>query len=181
MKKFLLRITTCLLTFLCLLAFASCNLFSLNFEIESVKQNLKNSGYTVKVEKISYSSSIFNPPDYHGVDTRISAISEFGEENITILDFEKSSVAKKYYEMKTAALDEQINRLEKEKAYYNALLTHHKNDLSPSNISSFKDKIHHYNNQLEECKEELENFGHLGQYVWFGTSRAIQDGQLPTI
>ena len=164
MKKFLIRLATCVLTLLCVLGLASCNEPELDFV--DAKANLEVKGYevTVGVSETQY-----------GVEEVLTATK--GVDYIYIYRFKESSVAKKYYNGQLAQAEVEVDAMEAQVEYLEALLEYHRAEMSSTAIAMQEREIKSLKAEIEEYKEKIENTGRSGRYVWEATKYAIEDSK----
>ena len=165
MKKFLIRLATCVLTLLCVLGIAGCSSPELDFS--KAKANLEAKDYIVTV-KTGEDCDV-------GIEEQLYAMK--GEEYIRITHYETNSLAKAYYARIEAEYDASMDIFETEIDYYEALLDNHREEMTSDEIADAEDEIKGLKEEMEELKSDMENIGRSGKYVWRGTKFAIEDSK----
>ena len=165
MKKFLIRLATCVLTLLCVLGIAGCSSPELDFS--KARANLEAKGYIVTV-KTGEDCDV-------GIEEQLYAMK--GEEYIRITHYKTNALAKAYYARVEAEYEASIEMYEAEIEYYEVLLDNHRDEISSDEIADAEDEIKDLKEELEELKSNMENVGRSGKYVWYGTKFAIEDSK----
>ena len=166
MKKVLLKITSLILMFSCVMGIVACEKFTLNFL--EVKYVLIDRDYKVEIK---------DDFDF-AVEEELYAVNN-ANEWINITCFKEESVAQKYFEMRKLEMESGV-------AYYRArveclkeFLKYDEDKMMSNEINEIKDEIKELEAKIKEIDESVKNeIGINGNYVWYGTKYAILDSKI---
>lgn len=161
MKKMFKRVLLVALAILSVAALASCAAKpQLNFE--DAEANLKKAGYTVKVTDVSeeYAESVLYAANLEG-------------DTIYITRFAKESTARVFYRQLEKERDSAIEKMKEEIKVYKHIIKAYKNELSESEVNSYKDAIKDIESDIKAYKED-NVIGYNDAYVWQGSKNAIK-------
>lgn len=171
MKKTLTCLLSCLLAVLCLFTCIGCN-EKPALSINEADAALTERGYEVEIE--------YGDADYISIEgvVKKSLYAEKGEDNITIIEFEKASTAKRFYKMRKESINATISYMEQYIAWYEHLLDEYNDEMSSDDIDDMQDDLKDLRKEIKEAEEELEAMGRSGKFVWYASDvDVIKDAQ----